>query len=172
MANYQINLYHRQIESPVDKLIYFALHYLRYIIVLTQIVVIAVFFARFQLDQEIIDLKEKIGQKQEIIKVTKPLVEQAKSMSNRINEAQKYLKKQEEFLQIFAFLVNNVPRNIQLQEVMINNRSVNIKGVSVDLRSIVLYYNKLSENKIFSGIELKSINKTDIANFEFSFASR
>ena len=68
-----INLFPVSERTFSEKVLYFSLHYLRYIIVLTQITVIAVFFFRFKVDQEIIDLKEKVTQKQEIFKITKPL---------------------------------------------------------------------------------------------------
>jgi len=74
---YQINLLPKKEKDFVDRGIYFALHYLRYVLVLTQIVVIAVFFYRFQIDQEIIDLKDELTQKQEIVAVSAPLLSEA-----------------------------------------------------------------------------------------------
>lgn len=171
MNNFNINLYHRQITSPTEKLIYFALHYLRYIIVLTQIVVIAVFFARFQLDQEIIDLKEKIGQKQEIIKVTRPLVEQAKSMSMRINKASGYLVEQEKFMEVFEFVTSNVPQTVTLSVLDISKSKINIQGNSEDLRSIVFFTKRLQGNERLSSIKLDNIEKQDLDNFEFKLSN-
>ena len=59
---YQINLLQEKEKDISGKIIYFALHYLRYILVVTQIVVIAVFFYRFKIDQEVIDLRDELKQ--------------------------------------------------------------------------------------------------------------
>ncbi|MDO8741626.1 MAG: hypothetical protein Q7J11_00595, partial [Candidatus Roizmanbacteria bacterium] len=59
---YKINLLEKKETSLLDKLTFFGLNYLRYIIVITQLVVIGVFFYRFQIDQSIIDLKEGVNQ--------------------------------------------------------------------------------------------------------------
>jgi len=71
---YNINLIEKKEVSLLDRLIFFCLNYLRYIIVITQLVVIGVFFYRFQIDQRIIDLKEGVDQKKEIVKIVLPLL--------------------------------------------------------------------------------------------------
>ena len=74
---YQINLLQEKEKDISGKIIYFALHYLRYILVVTQIVVIAVFFYRFKIDQEVIDLRDELKQKQEIVQVSSPLLKRS-----------------------------------------------------------------------------------------------
>ena len=64
---YKINLLLPKEKNWLDKVIYFGLNYLRYILVITQTVIIMVFFYRFKIDQEIVDLKDAVKQKQEII---------------------------------------------------------------------------------------------------------
>ena len=46
---YKINLITKRKEKAVDKVIYFVMNYLRYILVITQIVVIGVFFYNLKL---------------------------------------------------------------------------------------------------------------------------
>ncbi|PJB87766.1 hypothetical protein CO083_05355, partial [Candidatus Roizmanbacteria bacterium CG_4_9_14_0_8_um_filter_34_12] len=62
---YKINLLLPKEKNWLDKVIYFGLNYLRYILVITQTVIIMVFFYRFKIDQEIVDLKDAVKQKQE-----------------------------------------------------------------------------------------------------------
>jgi len=66
---HRINLLEKKEQSLLDRLTFFGLNYLRYIIVITQLVVIGVFFYRFQIDQRIIDLKEGVEQKKEIVNI-------------------------------------------------------------------------------------------------------
>lgn len=80
---YRINLLPQKETPLTEKIVYFALNYLRYIIVITQLVVIAVFFYRFQIDQKIIDLKESVDQKKEILQIVLPLLNQASNIDKK-----------------------------------------------------------------------------------------
>ena len=61
---YKINLLSKRLnkQSFLKKLNYFTYNYLRYILVITQLVVMSVLFFRFSIDQRIIDLKDEIYQ--------------------------------------------------------------------------------------------------------------
>src|SRR3989344_1408018 len=105
MKRYQINLIKKKEKGIVDRLGDFFLHYLRYLIVITQIVVIAVFFFRFQIDQEIIDLKESIDQKREILKVTKPLVVDASVIDGKVGEVKKIIALQGKLTDNYTYII-------------------------------------------------------------------
>src|SRR3989338_2894385 len=109
---YRINLITRKKEKTVDKLIYFMLNYLRYILVITQIIVIGVFFYRFQIDQEMVDLQEGVGQKKEIILVSQPLIKEAKKQAIKLNEASSIITKQTTFLAAMDYLLSLFPENL------------------------------------------------------------
>src|SRR3989338_3791905 len=98
MSTYDINLFARKKKSFADKLLFFLLHYFRYIIVITQIVVIGVFFYRFRVDQKIIDLKESFRSKQQILALTVPLIDEAQATQDSAGKIQKLLDKQSKFL--------------------------------------------------------------------------
>ena len=54
-------------QSPLDRITDWALTYGRYIMIGTEIVVLLAFISRFSLDRKLTDLKEEIGQKQQIL---------------------------------------------------------------------------------------------------------
>jgi hypothetical protein len=59
---------HSRVEGHLStQLLSFALSYGRYIIILTQIIVLSVFFMRFKLDRDHNDFKEKVSQRQAIV---------------------------------------------------------------------------------------------------------
>ena len=88
----------------MDKVFYFALNYLRYIIVITQLVVIAVFFYRFQIDQKIIDLKEAVDQKKEIVNIVLPLLKEAERIDKKTTEIDKIINNQNSFSSMISYL--------------------------------------------------------------------
>ena len=49
-------------ESPIGRIVTWAITYGRYIMILTEIVVLLAFISRFSLDRKLTDLNEAIGQ--------------------------------------------------------------------------------------------------------------
>src|SRR5687768_11859166 len=63
---------------------HWALSYGRYIIIFTQIIVLGVFFMRFVLDREHIDLKESVMEKQALISSIADVENEIRSIQNRL----------------------------------------------------------------------------------------
>lgn len=167
MKKYHINLIQKKTQNLADKLIYFFLHYLRYIIVLTQIVVIGVFFFRFQIDQEIIDLKESIEQKQEILKVTRSLVDDAANLSRKVEKAKQILASQDKFLQDKRTIFSIIPQEIILNKFIMEDKRVQVSGLSNSIAMIKSFSDKLKANRQFKTITIESVTKSS-QGFEFA----
>src|SRR3989344_4294266 len=131
MKKYEINLIPKQKKTLLDKLMFFLLHYFRYIIVLTQIVVISVFFARFSLDQEIVDLKESFTDKQAILEITKPLIQEAEAYVVKQNNAKVILTVQKQFIDDFTYILSIIPQDTSLASHQKDNDSIKIHGKNV-----------------------------------------
>ncbi|HLC94430.1 MAG TPA: PilN domain-containing protein [Patescibacteria group bacterium] len=167
----QINLLQKKREMPElkGKLIYFILHYLRYVIVLTQIIVIGVFFYRFIIDQEVVELKESIGQKQEIVKATLPLIVQAQAIQNKSEEIKKTITKQDKFADDLTYVFSLVPQDIILDSFTVTPSGISFDGVSADYRIVKLFYERLKKEQRFKDVVLSDVSKTTTF-FEFSMS--
>src|SRR3990167_132722 len=102
---YKINLLEKKDVGFLDKLIFFCLNYLRYIIVITQLVVIGVFFYRFQIDQRIIDLKEGVEQKKEIVKIVLPLLNEVAKIDKKTLIIDGIIVKQKDFSEMLNYFI-------------------------------------------------------------------
>jgi len=167
MKKYQINLKPKEAQSFSDKLIYFFLHYLRYVIVMTQIVVISVFFFRFQVDQEIIDLKESIGQKEEIIKVTKPLVTDAKLINSKITTIKTLLADQNRDSSLISYLFTSIPQDIILKSFKFEEKAITVQGNAVAVSAIKNFVSITESQKQFKKVTINDVVK-DSSGFSFS----
>jgi Tfp pilus assembly protein PilN len=173
----RINLILPKEQGLSDKIIYFALHYLRYILVLTQMVVIGVFFYRFKVDQQIIDLKDELSQKQEIVAVSRPLVDEGRLLDLKIKSIADILQKQALTSQILEYLLSNFPEKIKLKSLKITEKQIEMNGISEDPIIIQIYYQRLLEEKKFDQVNLRSITKTangftfdmSFVNFQYKF---
>ena len=159
---YKINLLPQKETPLTEKLVYFALNYLRYIIVITQLVVIIVFFYRFQIDQKIIDLKESVDQKKEIIQIVLPLLNQASSIDKKTVAIKDILIKQQTFQKMLNYLLSIFPSAITLTDFQASVDSLKLTGVSTDSRELQSFYFLLKKDSKFKEVKLTSIKKTEV----------
>lgn len=165
---YRINLLEKKEKNLKQKLIFFALHYLRYILVLTQIVVIGVFFYRFKIDQEIIDLKDALKQKEEIVFVSQPLLKQAELIDLSMNQIQDIINRQSKTEQIMQYFLQTFPKKIKTTKITINENSISFDASTTDPRIINQYFERLKNENIFKKVTLGTIRKVDF-NFYCQF---
>ncbi len=158
---YSINLMSAKEIPFTERVVFFFLNYLRYIIIITQLVVIGVFFYRFQIDQHIVDLKESVDQKKEIVQVVVPLLQQAETIDQRSNEAQKIFKEQDNFGKMVHYFLSQFPASITLTRLEITNDSINAMGSSFNPQDLQSFYSLLKQDNKFNKIEFPSLRKTD-----------
>lgn len=158
---YKINLLPEKERDFLDKSIYFVLHYLRYVLVITQIVVISVFFYRFKIDQEIIDLKDELQQKQEIVAVSDPLLKQAEIVDLKTKQIREVLVNQAEFLESFTYFLNTFPLHLTIKRLDIRNGIFKFDATTTDPEAIRSYLARLNKDGRFTDITLGSIKRSD-----------
>ena len=165
---YKINLQSQKRVKQVDRIIYFVLNYLRYILVITQIVVIGVFFYRFSIDQELVDLEEITEQKREIVEVSQPLIKEAKKEAFRLDQARLITVKQQDFIDSLEYILTLFPENFFLSKLSVSQETISMVGVTQDPILLKKFLNRLKKEARFEKIELTNIKKKELG-LEFSF---
>jgi len=157
---YKINLLPEKERDLLDKSIYFILHYLRYVLVITQIVVISVFFYRFKIDQEIIDLKDELAQKQEIVAVSEPLLKQAEIVDLKTKQIREVLVNQAIFSESFTYFLDTFPLRLTIKKLDIKADTYKFDATTTDPETIRSYLARLKKEKRFKEVVLGSIKRT------------
>lgn len=160
MSKHVINLLPEKSKSFTEKILYFALHYLRYIVVITQIVVISVFFFRFTIDQQIVDLKERVNQKQEIIKLTRPIIVEAAEVSEKMEYIEKQLSAQNTFLARLDSIFTVVPKEIVLFDFDVTEKNISFKGRSTTVEAVKYLNTVLHKKKVFKTVRIDTVVKS------------
>jgi len=158
---YKINLLEKKDIGFLDKLTFFSLNYLRYIIVITQLVVIGVFFYRFQIDQKIIDLKEGVEQKKEIVKIVLPLLDEVAKIDKKTLIINETLLKQKKFSEMIDYFITSFPETISLTNMEVKNESIKITGDATNAQHLQAFYTLLKEENKFKMVSLQNIKKTE-----------
>lgn len=163
MAN-QINLLPQNKKKLSDKFFYFILHYFRYIIVITQIFVISVFFYRFYIDNKILKLKEKYKQNQQILTITYGIVEEAQALEDKSNKVRLILDEQEKFHQLYNFTTNSIPPQITINALSFENNVVSLEAISETSKAIITFKEKLQASDKFEQVSITKLDR-NIDNF-------
>lgn len=157
---YRINLILKKKDNLIDQIFNF-FGYLRYILVITQIVVILVFFYKLSTDQKIIDLEEAIAQKQEIFNVAKPLIDDYLLYNYKINQIENLLLKQNQLENQINYLLSQFPKDIYLTKLEYSKNELNLIGQTLNPTLIRSFYSRLQQDKRFNSLSLESVKKTD-----------
>ena len=163
---YQINLIYSKKEEQTKKIFYFIYHYLRYILVITQIIIIFVFFNKIKYDQEIIDYQETISQQKEIINIAKPLTKEYLLIKKKVDKIEFLTHQQELIIDQITYLLSIFPKGIILSNMKYKEGSLIIIGNTNDPLLIKAFYFKLKKDNIFQNVVLKNIEKKA---FNYSF---
>lgn len=156
---YNINLVGKKEMSLIDKTLYFFLNYLRYILVITQLVVISVLFYRFRIDQSIIDLKDSLEQKKEIVRVVRPLLNQAEKVNNQMVAIEKVTTDQTAHLASIDYILSIFPQSLFLSKLAVEDRKIMLTGTALDSRHLQLFYARLKKEARFSKVNLSNIKR-------------
>lgn len=167
MSTIQINLLPKKEKHLREKFLYFALHYFRYIIVLTQIVVISVFFFRFYIDQQIIDLKEKFQQKQQILTITYPLIQEAKALETKTKEAKHIMTSQQLFLATISYVFSRTHPSALLDSVKYTEEFITLKGSASSISAIRSMQTKLLQSGKFKAVTAKDVSRQSEQAYNF-----
>lgn len=165
---YTTNLFTKNEEATIDKITYFALHYLRYILVITQFVTICVFFYRFKADQEIVDLKDTLTQKKAIVESTQSLLANVKQLDFKIKNIKSLYKQQDDFQNQYDYVFQHLPQDITLTTFTMDSSGIEIIGLTQNISTVQAVYEQLQEEKKFESIVLDGITKGE-KGFSFTF---
>jgi len=158
---YKISLLSKKDASLIDKTLYFFLNYLRYILVFTQIIVIGVLFFRFRIDQNIIDLKDSLNQKKEIVEAVTPLLQMAERVNDQTVALRKITTEQDMQLSALNYILSVFPESIVLTTLNISEATYTLKGTSTDPRQLQLFYSRLLADQRFKLVSLSNIIRTN-----------
>ena len=155
-------------ERTLNKFLQWTLTFGRYIIVGTEIIVLVVFFSRFKLDRELVDLHEQIKQKEAIVKFNHEFEKKARTIQNQLKEI-KTLEENHDFtLKLLGFFEKNLPKDVGLERVSFSKKKLSLKGISLSTASFIDFLARLRTSPRFSQVVLKDLTKTEDEGLKFN----
>ena len=142
----------------------------RWVIVLTELVVIVAFISRFWLDRKNSDLSEVIRQRQAILASTKGFENEFNSFQKRLAYIRNFYENQPNYDEKINFLVKSTPvdltyKNISIKQDKKNSEIIiNASLVAFNEKSIVDFIKNLKLNPNIETVNINNIEKKSNEN--------
>lgn len=159
-------------ESFSAQLLSWALTYGRYIIIITQIIVLSVFFLRFKLDRDHTDLKETVSQKQALVESISDLETAIRNIQKRLTHISGISSNQSSILNILRFLQEKTPGSTILSNLTINPGKISFSAMAENLQSFNYFLRVIQNDKRFSEVTLENILRRNDGKIEFQITSK
>ncbi|CAN5172712.1 hypothetical protein BH09PAT2_BH09PAT2_00640 [soil metagenome] len=156
-----INLLPEKDQNATDKIIYFAFHYLRYILVITQFVAICVFFYRFKVDQQIVDERDALIQKRAIVDATQLMLDEVRILDTKISNVKKVLITQDKTKAMYTYVLDAIPEGINMSKLNAKDLTVDIEGFSEKIEPVQALVERMKSENHFQTVKLTSVDKKD-----------
>ncbi|MFC1653401.1 PilN domain-containing protein [Patescibacteria group bacterium] len=147
-------------ESFVGKALMWALSIGRYIVVLTELVVILSFLSRFKLDRDLTDLNSRINQQLLVIESYGDLEPKFRALQNKLAFVRK-TSEDVDVENVMDQLIGFLPPDVRLSEISIRQDRVVLSAVSLNSRGFADYINSIRSNPQFKNIDLNNITSDE-----------
>lgn len=149
-------------EEPLSQFLKWALTFGRYIVVFTEGIVLIVFLSRFWLDSQIIDLKQVITSKAQIVQsaqnfekeflVVQAKMQEVKSLQTELFSASPY----------FSIVEQSIPQQATLTKLTINPDGVIIQGKTSSYDAVTAFVQALKNKEEFVEVKLSSLSREQL----------
>ena len=154
-------------HTPQGRIVQWAMTYGRYIMILTEVVVLGAFVSRFTLDRKLTDLKEEITQKQAIIEANVELETQIRSAQTRIDQVKKLIDGQAQPKNTLNLVESFLPLDVYLESLDIKQNALNAKATAKTTGGFAQLLANLKSLKELTSVGIGSIERTPLVGIQF-----
>lgn len=159
-----INLLRGQEKSFIDKAIEWAFTVGRVLIILTEAVALTAFLYRFTLDYRIIDLRDEIKKKQNIVSLLKDSEANYRNLQDRLAYASTLEKEKDEVPSYFSEIVRIATGKLIFNNLTIGQTTIRMDANVQSIGSLQRFVNELKQYKPIKSVSIDKIeNKSSVA---------
>ena len=159
-------------ESFSEQLLAWILTYGRYIIIITQIVVLSVFFLRFKIDREHTDLRELVSQQQNILESMSDNEGEIRRIQTRLSNIKQISENQDALIKIILYLQKHTPTDTIYSNLTLDKEKITFNATSLNLRSFSFLLRELQNEQKFYDVSLENILRRENGRVEFKISAR
>ena len=158
--------------SPIGRLILWITTYGRYIMITTEMVVLAAFISRFSLDRQLTDLKDEIIQKQDIITANQDLEIEFRRTQDALAKIAPLLKQKNQPVRVLQTIHSLIPQGTYLQNLSLSKDAISSQVVSLSVQSFSQFLLNLSATKSLTSIDIGTVDKASSIGIQYTLNAR
>lgn len=158
-------------HSPWGRILSWATTYGRYIMIMTEIIVLLAFISRFSLDRKLTDLNEEIVQKQAIIEANISFEEEFRSLQNRIAAIKTLLSSQGGLRDVLEEIQRLLPPDVHFESLTLGEEKLTAKTIARTTAGFSQFVSNISKSASLKNIEMGEIRKNSLTGIEFQLTA-
>lgn len=167
-----INLAKNRGAPLVDRVINFALSIGRILIILTELIALSAFLYRFTLDRTLVNLHDRIVQKQAIVKLLHDNEVAFRNLQDRLSLSSAIIQQSSQFPKYLTDIIGFAPFDMQISSIAVASDGIRIQATVQSVDSLTNFVNKLKTYPPISTVSLDRIdNKTETATITVSITA-
>lgn len=159
-------------NSFSEQFLAWILTYGRYIIIITQIIVLSVFFFRFKIDRDHTDLKESVTQKKAILESFSDLEAEVRLVQGRLTNIKSISTYQDSLIKVMRFLQQGTPGDTNFSNLVLTSNHINFQATAGNLRSFSYILRQLQQDKKFSEVTLQDMTRKPDGRIDFKIDAK
>jgi len=144
--------------SPIGKFLKWAVNIGRWIVVLTEFVVICAFLSRFYFDTKLANLFDDIKQKQAIVDSASSFEERFRFVQERIKIIKTFLAEEKHPSNIFVEVSQLLPFDIFLTGMGMEEGKLTLKGYFLSEKSLKVFLSGLVSSSLLDEVSLDNVS--------------
>ena len=141
----------------------------RYIVILTELVVIAAFLSRFKLDRDYSDLGDRISGKKAVLTSMAETEKKFRLAQERLVESGKILENQQKVMEELDKLTAKIPPGVTLTNLAISKKEISVTGIADNDGGVGVFLSRLAADKSWKKVNVAGLEAREQAGVRFSF---
>lgn len=141
----------------------------RYIIILTEMVVIMAFMSRFKLDKDISTLNEAINGKKAILEAVSTTEKTFRQVQTNLDLANQTISSSPKVTALWDEIIEAIPPEVTILSINFDLNQLTLRLQAPSKTSLGNLLQKLAANKRWKSVELNSLSAGDPSGVKFAF---
>lgn len=139
----------------------------RYIIIVTELIVILAFLSRFKLDADIADLNSEISGKKNVLDAQIPFETNFLTIQSRLQAAETLMKSKLNGGEKIDLVIQDVPVEVKLTKMQVTRAGTLVEAATLNEKAMGIMMSRMSINPNWEGVEVKKISSDPLKGIEF-----
>lgn len=149
-------------EEPLSQFLKWALTFGRYIVIFTEGIVLIIFLSRFWLDSQIIDLKQVITQKAQIVQSAENFEKEFLAVQAKMQKVENLQTELFSASPYFSVIEESIPQEAVLTKLSVNQDELLVQGTANSYDVVTAFEQSLKKREEFVETKLSSLGREQL----------